>query len=113
MSDRVYVFVRKDISLADQMVQIGHVCLQAGGTFPIGQRTKLVLCEVEDSAHLFQVADLLDKINLRYEMFYEPSNAGGERLEWTALSTSPIKYKLESDCIKLWTNKETCSIISE
>lgn len=48
-----YVFVRKDIPLADQLVQVGHVCLEAGSSFgPASGTPFMVLLEVKDSEHL-------------------------------------------------------------
>lgn len=111
MSERVYAFVRKDISLADQMVQLGHSCLLSGSSYGSRNETKLVLCEVKDTDHLFVIADILYEKDIRFEIFYEPGNAAGEILEWTSLTTQPIKYKLESDHIKLWTNKDLSSRI--
>lgn len=56
-SGHVYVFVRRDLPLADQMVQVAHVCLEAGQAFCVPRHCPLVLLEVADEPALRRVLE--------------------------------------------------------
>lgn len=48
-----FVFVRKDIPLADQLVQVGHVCMKAGMEYGTpATEPSMVLIEIENVAEL-------------------------------------------------------------
>lgn len=51
-----YVFVRQDISVADQVCQVAHACVEAGKRFGHPESTNLVLLSVKDKAALLEVA---------------------------------------------------------
>lgn len=98
----VYVFIRKDIPLADQLVQVGHVCLLAGKVFGHPDNTHVILLQLNDQAHLvntFWELEVLSKI--KCVNFYEPDDEMG----FTAISTQPI-YGKDREKLKeyhLWT----------
>jgi len=102
MNKYSYVFVRKDISVPDQMVQVGHVCMEAGKKFRQPKGTHLILLEVEDSVGLGIVVMLCGMMRIRYFLFYEPD----EDMKYTALCTEPVS-KSQKDVFKsfkLWRN---------
>ena len=83
----VYVLVRKDLSLAQQIVQAGHACLEAGFAFPRPARpTHLVVLEVADREALDAAARRLSLAGIDYQLFFEPDDALGH----TALATRPL-----------------------
>ena len=81
-----YVFIRKDIPIADQIVQVGHVCLEAGSKFGPANSPSLVLLEVRDSQHLQEVKEYLDSKLIDFVVFYEPDDNMGE----TAICTTYV-----------------------
>lgn len=91
MSVRRYVnvFIRKDIPLVDQMVQIGHSCLLAGAAFDPRAKDFLHLYQVEDESELIRIMTELDLACIMYRVFYEPGNASGDKLGYTSLATEP------------------------
>lgn len=82
----IYTLVRKDIPIADQLVQTGHACLEAGYAFPTKTKCNLVLLELEDLDHLQNTVELLQKKNIQFITFTEPDDNMG----LTAICTEPI-----------------------
>jgi hypothetical protein len=84
------VLVRTDISLADQVVQVAHVCLEAGYRFgrPAGESCPLVLLGVPSEAHLRDAVTWLEASGARCATFYEPD----DELGWTAACTEPLDH---------------------
>jgi hypothetical protein len=82
-----YVFVRTDIPIADQLVQVGHACLEAGNRFaqPEGP-CHLVLFGVRSEARLLDAAVWLNAAGIKCVTFFEPD----DRLGYTAISTEPV-----------------------
>jgi hypothetical protein len=97
----VYAFVRKDIPLADQIVQAGHACLDAGNTFG-SEGSNLVVLELYNSSHLVETGKYLDENGIRYVKFWEPDDNMGH----TALCTEALSegFKKAFRHWKLWTN---------
>lgn len=104
----VYAIVRKDIPLADQLVQVAHATMEAGASFyrpEGGQRIRenfggalvglarlapevssLVVLQVADKFELIAAAKKLTDANIRFELFFEPDDQMGH----TALATEPL-----------------------
>lgn len=85
--------------IADQMVQVGHVCYEAGLKFHADDNTYMVLCQVASQEGLFDAEMRLNYLGIETHKFYEPDN----NLEYTALCSRPVsgeerkifrKYKL-------------------
>ena len=81
------MLVRTDIPLADQVVQVGHVCLEAGKRFDwSSQPCHLVLLAVASEAQLLTAVAQLQLANIACELFYEPD----DNLGYTAACTNPV-----------------------
>ena len=86
------MLVRRDIPLADQIVQVGHACLEAGRRFvQPSAPCHLVVLEVPHRAALLDAASRLDVVGLPYVLFWEPDDALGV----TALATRPVTTEQE------------------
>lgn len=82
-----YVLVRADIPLADQIVQVGHVCLEAGRQLPWpAAPTHLVVLCVPSERHLHEAIAQIAFIGIRYSVFHEPDDA----MHDTAVCTEPM-----------------------
>lgn len=82
-----YVFVRKDISLAQQIVQSGHAALQAGFRFQEPQAiSSLIILQVKDQAELAAAFEDLSERGIQVEPFYEPDFDMG----FSAFATEPL-----------------------
>ncbi len=84
----MYVFVRKDLSHPQQVVQASHACIEATKAYldPQLEHPHLVVVGVNDESRLFKTASKLDKIGIRYKTFIEPDRDD----EATAIATEPI-----------------------
>lgn len=81
-----YVFVRADISAADQMCQVAHACVEAGKLFGHPEHTNLVLLSVADKKELLAVAEKCRRNKVDFYLNIEPDDDMGE----TALATCMI-----------------------
>lgn len=79
-----YCFVRKDIPMFAQLVQLGHACLQRPAP---DQVNNLILFEVKNEDHLVQTKAYLESRGIDAYMFYEPDYDMG----YTAIATEPIE----------------------
>jgi hypothetical protein len=95
------VLVRTDIPLADQIVQVGHACLEAGFKYQKPDETinLIVLC-VNSENHLLASIEKLDLRGIRFVVFHEPDDQMG----FTAASTEPLKsiHRREFRNFPLW-----------
>ena len=84
----VYCFVRRDLSLPQQVVQACHACIESIRNFlpPSAAHPHLVLLSARSRADLESISARLDAFGIRCCIFCEPDLAG----EPTALSTEPI-----------------------
>ena len=82
----IYVFVRQDIAVADQMVQVGHVCYESGLRFKADPHTYLVLCAVANEEELLAVEEHLGCHNIESHKFHEPDDNMG----FTTLCSAPV-----------------------
>jgi hypothetical protein len=79
--------VRTDIPLADQAVQVGHACLEAGARFAQPpEACHLVLLAVSSEATLRDALAWLDIMSIRYALFFEPD----DKMGFTAACTEPL-----------------------
>lgn len=96
----IYVFVRTDIPVANQMVQAAHVCHIAGRDFKHPDNTHMALLKIKNEKKLLEVAEKLDKHGIKYSLYLEPDYPKG----YTALATEPIYGKVRElfEKYKLW-----------
>ncbi len=94
----IYTFVRKDLTAEQKIVQIGHVCFEAGKQFtdPSGI-SSLVLLESRDENDLLEIGKTLDEKGIDYYIFFEPDFDTG----YTAICTRPVREK-ERSIFKKW-----------
>lgn len=79
-----YVFVRSDISKAQQLVQACHACQEAGAKFGCPDNTHLIALHVGNEDELEVIAYDLDSCEAKYVKFFEPDLPG-----YTAICTCP------------------------
>jgi hypothetical protein len=95
------VLVRTDIPLADQIVQVGHACLEAGFKFSKPDEiVNLVLLTVASEKRLLAHLARLDATGISYMLFHEPD----DRMGYTAACTEPLTdiYRREFRHLSLW-----------
>jgi hypothetical protein len=79
-----YLFIRKDLTSPQQIVQASHAALQAGNRF--GPHSHLVLIGVNCEEELYKAAGHLEQHEIEFEMFHEPDDNTGH----TAICTRPL-----------------------
>lgn len=83
----VYVMVREDIPVAQQLVQSNHAALEAGFRFAAPKDVAhLVMLSVPDQESLLQAAAHLEDCGVAHHVFYEPDDDMG----YSALATRPL-----------------------
>lgn len=84
----IYVFIRKDLSLPQQVVQSSHACIEAAKSFLSNdlEHPHLVVLGVKGEHQLYTAAQKLDKAGIRYRTFIEPDRND----EATAIATEPV-----------------------
>jgi hypothetical protein len=96
--------VRTDIPLADQIVQMGHACLEAGFEFKKPNKTVhlIVLC-VGSESELLAALEWIGLHGIQYIVFHEPDDGLG----FTAACTEPLNatYRREFRDFPLWNAK--------
>lgn len=100
--------MRTDIPLADQLVQVGHVCLEAGKQFVQPQQPcYLALIGVPSKEVLLDAVALVEAAGIRCAVFYEPDEGMG----YTAVCTEPITGERRRlfKRFSLWTPPESCN----
>lgn len=91
-----YVFVRKDIPIWAQIVQVGHACIGAGEMFHGGfprENVTLILLAVEDRNELDYAHRTAGCNGIRSFMFFETNqeSLGGKICpDFTAMCTEPL-----------------------
>jgi hypothetical protein len=81
------VLVRADIPLADQIVQVGHACLEAGRRFAQpAEPCHLVLLSVQSKRQLHDAVARAELAGIRCVVFSEPDDELGD----TAACTEPV-----------------------
>jgi hypothetical protein len=95
------VFVRTDIPLADQIVQVGHACFSAGLKCQISdEEVNLVLLSMDSEKQLLASLGALNAAGIKYVVFHEPDDEMG----YTAACTEPLTgtYRREFHNYQLW-----------
>jgi hypothetical protein len=93
----VYVLVRADLSLEQQLVQASHAALEAGFEFERPASTaNLVLLSVENRGELELAAERLNARGIEHHLFYEPDFGIGH----SALATRPLYLRSERAAFK-------------
>lgn len=83
----VYVMVREDLPLEQQLVQSNHATLEAGFRFPAPRDTAhLIMLAVPDRPALEAAAARLDRHGVDHHLFFEPDFGIGH----SALATRPL-----------------------
>jgi len=83
----MYIFIRKDLPHAYQIVQAAHATHQAGIRFGATKlSTNFVLIGVKDEAELEAISMYLEYHQIEFEKFYEPDYDTG----YTAIATKPL-----------------------
>lgn len=83
----VYVLIREDLSLEQQLVQSNHAALEAGFRFQKPHETAhLVMCMVPDQARLLAAAEHLERQGVEHHLFFEPDYEMGH----SALATRAL-----------------------
>lgn len=95
--------MRRDIPLADQIVQASHAALEAGFRFEKPDETShIVLLSTDDERTLMFERSRLELAGVACEMFHEPDQPING---WTALATRPITDETERRLLRrhaLW-----------
>ena len=96
-----YVLVRTDIPLADQVVQVGHACLEAGFKFQKpDEPIHLVVVSIESETQLLTALERIRLVGIELVAFHEPDDDMG----FTAACTEPLSaiYRREFRDYQLW-----------
>jgi len=88
----VYVLVRTDISLEQQLVQASHAALEAGFRFAAPREvSSVIVLAVPSRDALLQASARLQQRGVDHELFFEPDFGMGH----SALATRPLTAKKE------------------
>lgn len=99
MKPYIYVLVREDISIAQQLVQGCHAASEAGASFNGDLRnSSLIVCTVPDREALIAARARMARYGIRTEMFYEPSWGMG----YSALASEPISSKKQRFAMSIY-----------
>ncbi len=95
------MLVRTDIPLAQQVVQVGHACLEAGRRFDWPELPcNLVVLGVATQADLQIIVERVALAGVRLALFHEPDDDLGLTAACTAPLTGPIRRILRR--LPLW-----------
>lgn len=93
----VYVLVRSDISVEQQIVQACHAALEAGFSFSAPDAVShLIVLSVSSQDALLSAAEQLSRNQVPHYLFHEPDNAMG----YSALATKPLIEKSQRRLFK-------------
>ena len=88
MTKFLYVLVRTDIPIENQIVQVAHACYDAGQRFKTGEYSHtLILLAVPDEESLLKACTEIRSKNIDLEIFFEPDYPFGH----TAACTGPVE----------------------
>lgn len=95
----VYVLVREDISLEQQLVQAAHAALEAGFRFQRpAQTASLIVLSVPDREALGAAAARLARHGIAHHLFFEPDFGMGH----SALATRPVFLPKERHLMRMY-----------
>ena len=81
-----YVFVRTDLTAAQQIVQAAHATYEAGWMFKVTKEPlHLILFGVKDEAALIKASARIGMFGVDHSKFFEPDLPG-----YTAIATEPL-----------------------
>jgi hypothetical protein len=87
MTKYIYCFIRKDLPIVHQIIQLAHAAHLAGnGEDALEEAPNLVLFEVNSENELKEAAEHLLKNKISYQMFKEDEPV----LEYTAICTQIV-----------------------
>lgn len=87
MSSYIYAFIRKDLAIEHQLVQLAHAAYEAGKKFQDQAGiSNLVLFAAQDETEIEDIKDYLSFEGIDYVSFYEPDYNRG----YTSICTAPI-----------------------
>ena len=92
MPKRMYVFVREDMPVVQQIVQTGHACAEVGQAFGNQKDCHLILIGVKDEESLCTVLNYVARHGIRFKIFFEPDSWANS---YTALATEPIEESMQ------------------
>lgn len=95
----IYCFIRKDLPIVQQIIQVGHACHEAGMQEGLRNTPNIVLFEVQDHKELLKVSDYLFFNNIHFEKFIEPDINS----ESTAICTEIIRNSSMREIFKDFT----------
>ncbi len=101
------MLVRADLPLADQIVQVGHACLEAGRRFQPEEGCHLIVLSVPDEIDLQLADQQAEAIGIRCASFFEPDDGMG----FTAFCTEPVSghQRRFFRQYNLWDSSGSCS----
>jgi hypothetical protein len=98
----LYVFVRTDLPLPQQVIQAIHAAYESAGMFDDNTSTthSLVLCQIKSEKDLIKTSNRLDYYGIQHHIFKEPDIQNQQ----TALCTEPVTQDQRSlfSKYKLW-----------
>lgn len=100
MNSYIYTFIREDISPAQQIVQLGHACHEAGKLLNHPEHkhvSSLILLSAKDEADLLNIAERIDCYGIQFYMFHEP-----DMNSYTAICTRPVISQRERNFFQKW-----------
>lgn len=86
----VYVIVRKDLSLPQQVVQACHATLESVRLKPPKPpqvHPNIIVCGAKDEQKLLKYAAKIERAGIQFALFQEPDRDN----EYTALATEPVR----------------------
>lgn len=113
----IYVFIRQDISLAEQMVHVGHVCYHKGhDTDVLNGIPSLVVIGVPHFAAIDRVIKKLTANEIPHQSFHDPDTDYGI----TAVATEPLSPQQKTVLVnyRLWNHspgaaKAVCGVTAD
>lgn len=98
-----YLFIRKDLSIPQQLVQIAHAAHDAG--FKFGDHSHMCVFEIDGEDKLLHAASYLAEKDIPYQMFHE-TDIG----QHTAICTTPLRGEPRKALRKFKMYRESSSI---
>lgn len=91
-----YVFVRRDLPMVQQIIQVGHACHEAAALLKTTEAPHICLFEVANEAELLRIRAELKQKRVRFAYFYEPDDGTG----FTALASIPVSTQAERELFR-------------
>lgn len=86
MTPYMYLFIREDLSHAQQIIQTSHAVDEIGKRYKSDDINHMVLCSATDEDHLHDIVEWLELQSIDHHMFYEPDIES-----FTAIATKPLR----------------------